>query len=117
LKARADDVLPLDFSRTLGLFFATAIAERVGCHLPLLWLSGKSGIRLLLPAADGANACCIRAFGQVVAEHGPIDQWARRLEAAHPMSRRAVGAAYSREKRRRSQAFRVLNRPAGGALY
>ncbi|RYF49576.1 MAG: YnfA family protein [Cytophagaceae bacterium] len=37
--------------RAFGLFFATAVAELVGCYLPLLWLSGKGGIWLLLPAA------------------------------------------------------------------
>lgn len=37
--------------RTFGLFFVTAIAELVGCYLPLLWLTGKGGIWLLLPAA------------------------------------------------------------------
>jgi small multidrug resistance family-3 protein len=45
------NIVPLDFARTFGLFFATAIAELVGCYLPLLWLSGKGGIWLLLPAA------------------------------------------------------------------
>ena len=39
------------FARTSGLFFVTAIAELVGCYLPLLWLTGKGGIWLLLPAA------------------------------------------------------------------
>ena len=39
------------FTRAFGLFFATAIAELVGCYLPLLWVSGKGGIWLLLPAA------------------------------------------------------------------
>lgn len=37
--------------RAFGLFFATAIAELVGCYLPLLWLSGKGTAWLLLPAA------------------------------------------------------------------
>jgi len=39
------------FLRTFGLFFATAIAELLGCYLPLLWLTGKGSIWLLLPAA------------------------------------------------------------------
>lgn len=39
------------FARTFGLFFATAIAELVGCYLPLLWLTGKGSPWLLLPAA------------------------------------------------------------------
>jgi small multidrug resistance family-3 protein len=38
-------------TRAFGLFFATAVAELVGCYLPLLWLSGKGAIWLLLPAA------------------------------------------------------------------
>lgn len=38
-------------ARNFGLFFITAIAELVGCYLPLIWLSGKGGIWLLLPAA------------------------------------------------------------------
>lgn len=36
--------------RTFGLFFLTAITELLGCYLPLLWLTGKGGIWLLLPA-------------------------------------------------------------------
>jgi small multidrug resistance family-3 protein len=39
------------FTRAFGLFFATAVAELVGCYLPLLWLSGKGSGWLLLPAA------------------------------------------------------------------
>jgi small multidrug resistance family-3 protein len=37
--------------RTFGLFFLTAIAELVGCYLPLLWLNGKGTGWLLVPAA------------------------------------------------------------------
>jgi small multidrug resistance family-3 protein len=37
--------------RTFALFAATAVAELVGCYLPLLWLTGKGGIWLLAPAA------------------------------------------------------------------
>lgn len=37
-------------SRTFGLFFITAITELLGCYLPLLWLTGKGSIWLLLPA-------------------------------------------------------------------
>ena len=39
------------FGRTAGLYFLTAIAELLGCYLPLLWLTGKGGAWLLLPAA------------------------------------------------------------------
>ena len=38
------------FVRTLGLFFATAIAEIVGCFLPYLWLRKQGSAWLLLPA-------------------------------------------------------------------
>jgi len=37
-------------ARTFGLYFVTAIAELMGCYLPLLWLSGKRGPWLLAPA-------------------------------------------------------------------
>lgn len=36
--------------RTLGLFALTAIAELLGCYLPMLWLSGKGSAWLLAPA-------------------------------------------------------------------
>lgn len=37
--------------RTFGLFLATAVAELIGCYLPLLWLTGKGSAWLLAPAA------------------------------------------------------------------
>lgn len=37
--------------RTLGLFGVTAVAELLGCYLPMLWLSGKGSAWLLVPAA------------------------------------------------------------------
>jgi len=36
--------------RGVGLLFATAIAELLGCYLPMLWLTGKGSIWLLVPA-------------------------------------------------------------------
>lgn len=36
--------------RGFGLFFITALAEIVGCYLPLLWLSGRGGPWLVMPA-------------------------------------------------------------------
>ncbi|CDG84388.1 YnfA family protein [Janthinobacterium agaricidamnosum] len=38
-------------TRTFALFTATAVAELVGCYLPMLWLGGKASAWLLLPAA------------------------------------------------------------------
>lgn len=37
--------------KTLLLFFATALAEIVGCFLPYLWLRKSASVWLLLPAA------------------------------------------------------------------
>lgn len=37
--------------RALALFFASAIAELIGCYLPMVWLAGKGSAWLLLPAA------------------------------------------------------------------
>ena len=37
--------------KTLGLFFATALAEILGCYLPYLWLRKEASVWLLLPAA------------------------------------------------------------------
>jgi small multidrug resistance family-3 protein len=37
--------------RTLGLFGVTAVAELLGCYLPMLCLSGKASAWLLVPAA------------------------------------------------------------------
>lgn len=42
---------PMVLTRSFGLYFGTAIAELVGCYLPLLWLTGKGPAWLLLPAA------------------------------------------------------------------
>lgn len=36
--------------RTGGLFALTALAELVGCYLPMLWLSGRGSAWLLIPA-------------------------------------------------------------------
>lgn len=36
---------------TTLLFVATAIAEIVGCYLPLLWLKGRAPLWVLVPAA------------------------------------------------------------------
>jgi small multidrug resistance family-3 protein len=41
----------LAMAKAFGLFLITAVAELVGCYLPLLWLTGKGSVWLLLPAA------------------------------------------------------------------
>jgi drug/metabolite transporter superfamily protein YnfA len=37
-----------DLPRTLALFAITAVAEIVGCYLPLLWVSGRARAWVLL---------------------------------------------------------------------
>jgi small multidrug resistance family-3 protein len=65
-------------ARTFGLFFATAIAELLGCYLPLLWLTGKGSAWLLLPAALSLTAFVWlltlhpAASGRVYASYGAI---------------------------------------------
>lgn len=64
--------------RTFGLFFITAIAELVGCYLPLLWLTGKGSIWLLMPAALSLAAFVWlltlhpAASGRVYAAYGAV---------------------------------------------
>lgn len=41
----------MELVRTLGLFALTAVAELLGCYLPLLWLTGKAAPWVLGPAA------------------------------------------------------------------
>ena len=65
--------------RSLGLFFVTAIAELVGCYLPLLWLSGKGSAWLLLPATLSLAAFVwlltlqTTASGRVYATYGAVN--------------------------------------------
>lgn len=68
----------LAVGRTLGLFFATAMAELVGCYLPMLWLNGRHSAWLLLPAA--LSLCVFvwlltlhpAASGRVYATYGAV---------------------------------------------
>lgn len=64
--------------RTLGLFFTTAVAELVGCYLPMLWLNGRHSAWLLVPAA--LSLCVFvwlltlhpAASGRVYATYGAV---------------------------------------------
>ncbi len=49
--AAAADNSAMDFIKTVALFFATAVAEIVGCYLPYLWLKQERSAWLLVPAA------------------------------------------------------------------
>jgi small multidrug resistance family-3 protein len=68
----------LPFSRMAGLFFVTAIAELLGCYLPLLWLTGKGSAWLLVPAALSLAAFVWlltlhpAASGRVYASYGAV---------------------------------------------
>ena len=65
-------------ARTFGLFTVTAVAELLGCYLPMLWLSNKGSAWLLLPA--GASLLAFvwlltlhpAASGRVYATYGAI---------------------------------------------
>ncbi|MFM0491519.1 YnfA family protein [Paraburkholderia graminis] len=65
-------------TRTFALFIGTAIAEIVGCYLPLLWLTGKGSFLLLVPAA--LSLCLFvwlltlhpAASGRVYATYGAV---------------------------------------------
>lgn len=41
----------MEFTKTLVLFVATALAEIIGCYLPYLWLRHGKSAWLLVPAA------------------------------------------------------------------
>lgn len=68
----------LDMAKALGLFFATTVAELVGCYLPLLWLTGKGTAWLLLPAAASLTVFVWlltlhpTASGRVYATYGAV---------------------------------------------
>ena len=40
----------MEFLKTTGLFFVTALAEILGCYLPWLWLRQQGSVWLLVPA-------------------------------------------------------------------
>lgn len=62
-----------------GLFLLTAIAEILGCYLPWMWLKGKAGAWVLLPAAASLAlfvwllSLHPAAAGRVYAAYGGVD--------------------------------------------
>lgn len=64
--------------KTFGLFFATAVAEIVGCYLAYLWLNQGRSAWLLLPAAFSLAAFAWLlslhplAAGRVYAAYGGV---------------------------------------------
>ena len=71
-------MLLIAFAKTFGLFILTAIAEILGCYLPMLWLNGKGSAWLLLPAivSLGAFVWLLTlhpvASGRVYAAYGAV---------------------------------------------
>ncbi|AIY40443.1 Protein of unknown function UPF0060 [Collimonas arenae] len=65
-------------TKTFALFLLTAIAELLGCYLPMLWLNGKGSVWLLLPAAASLLAFVWlltlhpAASGRVYAAYGAV---------------------------------------------
>jgi small multidrug resistance family-3 protein len=91
-------------ARGLELFLATAIAELLGCYLPMLWLTGKGSAWLLAPAA-----CSLAIFvwlltlhpaasGRVYAAYGAVYiataiLWLWLVDGVTPGWRDVVGVA------------------------
>ena len=67
--------LPSHPLATAALFVLTAVMEILGCYLPYLWLRGKAGAWVLLPAAlalDGVRPTPWDLTGSAVALAGML---------------------------------------------
>ena len=70
--------LPSHPLATAALFVLTAVMEILGCYLPYLWLRGKAGAWVLLPAALALAAFVAllalhpTASGRVYAAYGGV---------------------------------------------
>lgn len=90
--------------RTTALYAATALAELVGCYLPMLWLQGRRPVWVLLPAA-GALALFTyllslhpAASGRVYAAYGGVYVaasilWLWQVDGISPTAWDLAGAA------------------------
>lgn len=91
--------------RTILLYTATAIAEIVGCYLPLLWLRQQGSAWLLLPAAAVSLAAFVWLLslhdapsGRVYAAYGGVYVsaailWLWSVDGVRPTSWDFIGAA------------------------
>lgn len=90
--------------KTLLLYFATALAEIIGCYLPWLWLRQGGSTWLLLPAAVslGAFAWLLTlhdaASGRVYAAYGGVYIgvaiiWLWLVDGIHPSAWDVLGVA------------------------
>lgn len=91
-------------SKTFALFFATAIAEIVGCYLPYLWIKRGHSPWLLVPAALALAAFVWllslhpHAAGRVYAAYGGVYVataliWLWLVDAVRPTATDLIGAA------------------------
>lgn len=68
----------MNLATTTALFVVTAVMEITGCFLPYLWLKGKAGAWVLLPAAAALAAFVWlltlhpAASGRVYAAYGGV---------------------------------------------
>ena len=93
-------------TKTLGLFFITAIAEIVGCYLPYLWLKKDGSAWLLIPAAISLTLFAWlltlhpAESGQVYAAYGGVYVvtallWLKAVEGVSLSTYDVVGAAFT----------------------
>ena len=54
----------IEIGKTLGLFFATALMEILGCYLPYLWLKKGHSVLLLIP-----TVICLSLFVWLLTLH------------------------------------------------
>lgn len=90
--------------KTIALYFATAIAEIVGCYLPWLWLKQNGSPLLLVPAAASLAAFAWlltlheAASGRVYAAYGGVYicaaiLWLCAVDGVRPSSWDVLGVA------------------------
>ena len=90
--------------KTIALFFATAVAEIVGCYLPYLWLKQEKSVWLLVPAALSLALFAWllslhpTAAGRVYAAYGGVYifvaiMWLWSVEGIRPSGWDLVGAS------------------------
>ena len=114
-------------ARTFGLFFATAIAELVGCYLPMLWISGKGTAWLLAPAALSLALFVWlltlhpSASGRVYASYGAVYiatalLWLWTVDGVTPTWSDIGGVALARRGADRHRAAPRLTAPYGNSF-
>jgi small multidrug resistance family-3 protein len=94
----------MTLATTTGLFILTALAEIVGCYLPLLWLTNRAPWWVVIPAAASLAAFVWlltlhpTAAGRTYAAYGGVYVataivWLWRVEGIRPNAWDLTGAA------------------------